>query len=39
MIAQETPVCYQVIEEKDLRGQASDIGSRAVTEKISAKVI
>ena len=39
MIARETPVCFQIIEEKDLRAHAPDIGGRVVTEKIRAKVI
>ena len=39
MIARETPVCFQIIEEKDLRAHAYDIGSRVVAERLGAKVI
>jgi hypothetical protein len=39
MIARETPVCFQIIEETDLRAQDGDISSRVVAENIGAKVI
>ena len=38
MIARDTPVCFQVLEEKDLRTPTGDMGSRPPAESVGIQV-